>query len=56
MFKQASSITLRKKRGCVEKKRGVNITKGIIRQVIHRRYSKGKIHELHSFWSVTLVN
>jgi hypothetical protein len=45
MFEQSVSVTGRKKRRCVEMKRDVDdFTKGNIRQINYRRYSKSKIH------------
>jgi hypothetical protein len=45
MFKHLISATLRKKMRCVKKKRNIdNFTKGNIRQIIYRRYSRGKIN------------
>jgi hypothetical protein len=45
MFKCLISATLKKRRRYVKKKRDVDdFTKGTIRQVIYRRYTKGKIH------------
>jgi hypothetical protein len=45
MFKQSISVTGRKKCRCVEMKRDVDdFTKGSIRQISYRRYSKSKIH------------
>jgi hypothetical protein len=43
MFEQSISVTGRKKRKCVEKKRD-DFTKGSIRQISYRGYSKSKIH------------
>jgi hypothetical protein len=45
MFEQSIFVTGRKKRRCIEKKRDVyDFTKGNIRQISYRRYSKSKIH------------
>jgi hypothetical protein len=44
MFEQSISVTGRKKRKCVEKKRDDDFTKGSIKQISYRGYSKSKIH------------
>jgi hypothetical protein len=45
MSEQSILTTRRKKCRCVEKKRDDDdFTKGNIRQIIYRRYSKSKIH------------
>jgi hypothetical protein len=45
MFEQSISVIWRKKRRHVEKKRVVNdFTKGNIRQISYREYSKSMIH------------
>jgi hypothetical protein len=45
MFKHLISATPRQKMRCIKTKRKIdNFTKGNIRQIIYRRYSRGKIN------------
>jgi hypothetical protein len=49
MFKHLISATSRKKKRYVEEKKDVNdFTKDNIRQIIYRRYSRGKIRAVES--------